>query len=130
MMNYFYAEGAPVIDKDDFFNSGLPEAPTLRKLDSAIRRLFRVADKHLMLNILSGNSGYRFDILGSGPLKDGYLGQVFYIPQAGILDILDQPGSGQPLLEYRNKKCVLKNCSEMLQIVNIESLFNSIVSAL
>lgn len=130
--SYLMYPSHPVLDKDDFFKSGIPEAPVLRKLDTIIKQILVVNDKQITLNILGENSGYRFDVLGSGSLKQDFTAQIYYVPKGKILDIYDHTtvGTGTPLVGFRNKKCMIRNFSVLLQTLHLEKLFNPLVSIL
>lgn len=130
--SYLYKSVSPVLDKLDFFKNGTPEAPILRRLDQGIKRLLVVSDKYVLLSIIGENEGYRFDILGAGGLKEDFTAQIYYFPKTKGLDIYDHGtiGTGLPLVAFRNKKCVLKNYSILLQTLKFENMFNSLITLL
>ena len=129
--HYLYQQSYPVENKEDFFKSGIKNAEKARKLDNIIRQTLQVSDKFLILNVINNGTGYRFDVLGSGSLKNEFTAQIYYIPDQGILDFYDHNtvGSGMPLCGFRDKKCVVKNYSVLLQTLKLENLFTPIVAA-
>lgn len=116
-----------VSNKQDFFKTNLVEISKLKVLLNSCSTLFKIPQKDISIAISKTDSKvYR---LGIEDKKLGIIGLLYYIPEERRLDVYDSDPR-VPLFSWKNKKCIWKNCSNLLGKLNIEKLFQSLISGI
>lgn len=114
-------------DKDDFYRSGITEAPKIRSLCSTCQRIFVTRSSNIRLYLLGEKDIYRIDIFGG---DKRLIAQLYYLPKQFRLDIFDGENPMSPIFIWKSKKCVYSGVQKILQIVKVETLFLPLVSVL
>lgn len=127
--NYLDFGYSVVSDIQDFYKTGLTEIPSIRSLISGCSRLFRIPQRNISLAISRNEGKDKIYRLGLEDSEKGIIGIVYYIPKEKRLDIYDMDPR-IPLMVWKNKKCVWKNCSDLLERLNLEKLFQPLISGL
>ena len=118
-----------ITDIQDFYKTKLPEIPNIRGLIGGCSRLFKIPQKNISLAISRNEGKDKIYRLGLEDSEKGIIGIVYYIPKEKRLDIYDSDPR-IPLMAWKNKRCVWKNYSELLAKLNLEKLFQPIISGL
>jgi hypothetical protein len=123
-LNYGYMV---VSDKQDFFKTNLVEITKLKVLLNSCSTLFKIPQKDISVAVSkTDDKVYR---VGIEDKKLGVIGLLYYIPKERRLDLYDSDPR-VPLMSWKNKKCIWKNYSNLLGKLNIEKLFQSLISGL
>ena len=123
-LNYGYMV---VSDKQDFFKTNLVEITKLKVLLNSCSTLFKIPQKDISVAVSkTDDKVYR---VGIEDKKLGVIGLLYYIPKERRLDLYDSDPR-VPLMSWKNKKCIWKNYSDLLGKLNIEKLFQSLISGL
>lgn len=119
-----------ISDLQDFYKTNLPEIPKLRTLIGGCSRLFKVHSRNISVAISkteNSNKVYRLGIYSQD--KTTVLGLIYYIPEEGRIDVYDS-NPRIPLVCWKNKRCVWKNFSELLQRLGLEKIFQPLITGL
>lgn len=123
-LNYGYMV---VSDKQDFFKTNLVEITKLKVLLNSCSTLFKIPQKDISVAVSkTDDKVYR---IGIEDRKLGVIGLLYYIPKERRLDLYDSDPR-VPLMSWKNKKCIWKNYSNLLGKLNIDKLFQSLISGL
>lgn len=120
-----------VINKNDFFRTSHSEISKLRTLHNSCSTLFRVPQNAISIemSMQEGTSKVYKLTISNRPV--GIFCILFYIPKETRLDIYDPfSSSGTPLIAWKGRRCVWKNYSELLKILNLERLFQSLIAGI
>lgn len=118
-----------VTNKNDFFRTSHPEISKLRTLHNSCSTLFRVPHNSISIEMSMQDSSPKvYKLIISNRLV-GIFCVLFYIPKEARLDIYE-PTMAAPLIAWKGRRCVWKNYSELLKILNLEKLFQSLVAGI
>ena len=117
-----------VSDKQDFFRTALPEISKLRTICSSCANLFKVPQTNISIAI-SKNEGDKTYRIGVESKQAGIIALIYYIPSEARLDIYDSDPK-TPLIAWKNRRCVFKNYSELLKVLNLDKLFQPLITGL
>ena len=118
-----------VSDKQDFFRSTNPEISKLRTILSSCSNLFKVPQSNISIEVSNNEVGNRVYKLNVNNRRDGLICTLYYIPGQGRIDIFDQDLSS-PLIAWKNRRCVWKNYSKLLMVLNFDKLFQPLIAVL
>lgn len=114
-------------DKDDFYRSGITEAPKIRSLCSTCQRIFVTRSSNIRLYLLGEKDIYRVDVFGG---DKRLIAQLYYLPKQFRLDIFDGENPESPLFIWKSKKCVYSGVQKILKTIKVETLLLPLVSVL
>lgn len=126
--NYKYYQGKFIQNKNDFYNSGLPELSKIRNLCNILQRLFVTTDKFIDMYILDDNKSYKFEVYSSS--KKHLICTVYYLPKEYRLDFYDASDLDSPMFVWKSKKIEYSNLPESLKILKAETLLSPLISIL
>lgn len=126
--NYLVFQFMEITDKADFYKTSSPEITKLKNLVSGCTRIFKVPDKNILVSVskTEGEKVYKLEIIDQ---KKVSVGIVYYIPKEIRLDIYDT-NPQVPLVCWKNKRCVWKGFSDLLQRLDMERLFQPLIIGL
>lgn len=118
-----------VTDLADFFNSNLPEMKTIKAIYNSIKLTFGTVEGRIIVQCSEGDRIYRMQIL-TNSVHRYPIGWIVYIPIQKRLDLYMADEPHLPLIQWKNKKPVFKNYSELLDKANFDKLFTNIINVL
>ena len=119
-----------IVDKEDFFRSGLPEMTSLKSLMTVASRVFKIPTTGIVLGVLDDMPRvYCISLFESASLKVS-LGKIFYLPVQKRLEIYDLENSSVPLYMWIKKKIQFSRTSTLEQRVESHKIFNALVNAI
>lgn len=130
-IGYKDLEFALVKNLTEFYmtSSELPEVTKVRQVVDASRLLFKLPMPRVKLYVSQGDHIYKVELYSpTGTVKLPFA-WVIYIPKERRLDILSIDNPDMPILQWKNKKLVFANCSDLFKFAQIERLFQGIVLA-
>ena len=118
-----------VTDLSDFFNTNLPEMKTLKAIYNTIKLTFGTVEGRIVVECMEGGRVYRFTIL-TNAIHKYPIGWLVYIPMQKRLDLYMQETPHIPLVQWKNKKPIFKNYSELLDKAGLDKIFSNIINVL
>ena len=103
-------------------SSNLPETTKLRSLIENAKLLFSLPSSRVILGCAEGERIYKITLLTADVSKQVF-GFMIYIPDNRQLDIYDVSDQYTPLIQFKSKKAVFKNYSNLLDKAGLDTLF-------
>ena len=128
-ISYNSAMFSQVTDLADFFGSNLPESKTLKALYNAVKLTFGAVEGRIIVQCLEGDRVYKLIVLTNNIHKYP-IGWLIYMPLLKRLDLYMTDSPHLPLIQWKNKKPVFKNYSELLDKAGLDKIFTNIVNVL
>lgn len=127
--SYNSAMFSQVTDLSDFFSTNLPEMKILKAIYNAIKLTFKTVEGRIIMQCAEGSRIYKLTIL-TNDVHRYPIGWLVYIPLQKRLDLYMQDSPHLPLIQWKNKKPVFKNYSELLDKAGLDKIFANIVNIL
>lgn len=118
-----------VTDLADFFSTNLPEMKVLKAIYNSIKLTFGSVEGRIIVECSEGDRIYRLTVLTNSVHKYP-IGWLVYIPIQKRLDLYMQDSPHIPLIQWKSKKPVFKNYSELLDKAGLDKIFANIVNVL
>ena len=107
--------------------SELPEVTKVRQVVDASRLLFKLPMPRVKLYVAQGVNVYTIELYPpTGTIKFPFA-WIIYIPKEKRLDICSVEDPELPVLQWKNKKLVFANCSDLFKFAQIDKLFQNLV---
>ena len=118
-----------ITNKNDFFRTSHPEISKLRTLHNSCATLFKVPQNAISIEMSMQEGLPKVYKLVVTNRTIGEICVLFYIPKELRLDLYE-PSMAAPLIAWKNRRCVWKNYSELLKILNLERLFQTLIAGI
>lgn len=128
-ISYNSAMFSQVTDLADFFSTKLPEMKVLKAIYNTIKLTFGTVEGRIIVQCAEGDRIYKLVVLTNNIHKYP-IGWLVYIPLQKRLDLYTQESPHLPLIQWKNKKPVFKNYSELLDKAGLDKIFANIVNVL
>ena len=119
-----------VLDKEDFFRSGLPEMHSLKSLISVSSRLFKIPTTNIILSVLDDAPRVYCLTLLDTSVKKLPFGKIYYLPLQKKLEVYDMENPSVPLHVWVKKKIQFSRTSALQQRTETHKSFEPLVNTL
>ena len=118
-----------ISNKQDFFRTSNPEISKLRTVQSTCSNLFKVPQNNISIEVSDNDAGNKVYKLIIDSRQLGLICVLYYIPGQGRIDIYDQDPT-MPIVAWKNRRCVWKNYSKLLTVLNFDKLFQPLIAVI
>jgi len=124
--NYNLLQFSAVGNLPSFFREKLSEITKIKSIYENTKMLFNLPPDRLKLFVAEGERVYKI-IFFTPDIHKYPIGWFVYLPLQSRLDLYEANSPDIPFIQWKNKKPVFKNYSELLSFAGADKLFNRVV---
>ena len=123
-LNYLNISFAEVSDMNSFYRERLPEIPKIRSFITTLRLMYSLPLSRIQLLVGQGERVYKIIMKDN---KKNSFGWFIILPTENRVDLFDYSNPEIPIIQWKNRKAVTKNYSQVLINAGIEKVFDRII---